>query len=646
MPSAGDESRNYYSPTLMAAPQPRTRAGRRRRRRRGSVERPVSARIYRATWTLVALPLLVAAFTVGRPAALPATALPPSFDEATAAQVAEDFSRLFPDRRPGTPGAEDAAVWVTDRLGEYDFVVETRPFDANVPGLGDVELANLVARTAGDSERGGTIVVLAHRDNTNLSRGRNDNGSGTAALIELARNLSTVSLAHSIVFVSADGGAYGNLGAAELAADPAFTEGVLAVVNLDALAGSGRPRLELAGDRPRSPSGELLATADAAVLEQTGARAAHTGAFGQLLDLAFPFSFYGQSPFLADGDPAVTLTSAGDRPPKPSQDVAATFDPQTLGTLGRAAQRVIGSLDEAAEIASGSDSGIYLGGRFVRGFAIQLFLVIAILPPLLATLDLAARVVRRGADLGPAARSFFARLAAWASVGAVAVLFSAIGLFPNGAARPLNPDTGPGVEWPLGALLGFAVVSCAIWLIVRPRLLPSGPVARAEEVAGHLVVMLALSAIAVGLAIANPYSTLFVLPALHAWLWIPHVRAANPAVRIALYLVGFAGPIVLLISFAVRFELGFDAPWYVAALFSVGYAPLSLFVAFLAFGAAAGQAAAILFGRYAPYLVTATGRASASGESDEAHFRSGRELASAARDENEGVRLRGRHDHV
>ena len=36
----------------------------RRRPRPGSLERPVNARMYRGTWLLVAIPLLIAAFTV------------------------------------------------------------------------------------------------------------------------------------------------------------------------------------------------------------------------------------------------------------------------------------------------------------------------------------------------------------------------------------------------------------------------------------------------------------------------------------------------------------------------------------------------------------------------------------------------------
>ena len=599
----------------------------------------MSGRIYRAAWSLVALPLLVAAFTIARPAPLPPPTLPPSFDGPTAVQVAEDLADACPDRTPGTDGATCAAAWVRDRLDDYELAVEEQAFEADVPGRGSVRFVNLVARSAGAAEARDAIVVVAHRDNLGLSAGRDDNASGTAALIELARNLSTVSLDHTIVFVSADGGAYGNVGAARLAADPAFTERVLAVVDLDSLAGAGAPRLEFAGDRPRSPSGELVATAAVSVLAQSGSGPAYPSALDQILDLAFPFSFYGQSPFVARGVSALTLTSAGDRPPRPAQDTAATFQPERLSELGAAAQRLIGSLEGAAEIASGTDSYVYLGGRLVRGFTIQLLLVIALLPPLLATLDLAARVHRRGGELGPATRSYAWRLLAWAFAGGLAALFSLAGLFPNGVARPLSPDTGPGVDWPIGALLGFAAISGLAWLAVRQRLLPAVSATRAEELAGHLVVMLVLCAIGVALAIVNPYSLLFVLPALHAWLWIPHVRDAHPAARAVLYLVGFTGPILLFVSFAVRFDLGVDAFWYVPALLSVGYAPPALLLALVPFGAAAGQAAAILFGRYAP-----SPRRLPQGE--EADVVAGGELAGAARNEHERIGLRRGDDHV
>jgi hypothetical protein len=598
--------------------------------------------MYRAVWALVAIPLLVAAFTVARPAPLPAPPLPPSFDQQTATRVALDFARANPIRTPGTTQAAEAAAWVEDRLDEY-LDVERQTFEADIPGLGRVELVNLVARPAEGRQDGEMIVVMAHRDNLGLTPSPNDNGSGTAALIELARNLSTISLGHLVVFVSADAGAYGNVGAAELAALPGFSERVLAVVNLDAIAGAGSPRLEFAGDRPRSPAVELLTTADASVLAETGARTTYPTVLDQLVDLAFPFSFYGQSPFIGADVSAVTLTSAGDRPPAPPDDVTATFDNARLGELGRAAQRLIVSLDGAAEVAAGTVSYVYLGGRFIRGFAIAFLLVVAILPALVATADLAARVHRRGIELAPALRSYGLRLLAWAFAAGLAALFSFVGLLPNGVPRPLSPDAGPGVDWPIGALAALLALSSGGWLLARQRLLPRRRVERVEELGGHLVVMLVLCAISVGLAIANPFSLLLVLPSLHAWLWIPHARDSSVIWRTVLYLLGFAGPLLVLISFAVRFDLGLDAPWYLVALFSVGYAPLSLFLAAIPWAAAASQAGAILFGRYTPLGGRSSGTLL---ESEELDFRARGELSVPSPNDNESVGLGRSHDHV
>src|SRR5207248_1746661 len=71
-----------YTRAAVAAVPP---APERRRARRGSLERPVNGRLYRGTWLLVGLPLLVLAFSVARPAPLPPSNLPPSFDRNVAA---------------------------------------------------------------------------------------------------------------------------------------------------------------------------------------------------------------------------------------------------------------------------------------------------------------------------------------------------------------------------------------------------------------------------------------------------------------------------------------------------------------------------------------------------------------------------------
>ena len=577
----------------------------RRRPRRGSLERPVSTRIYRAAWLAVAVPLLVAAFSVGRPDALPDPTVRPFFDEATAAQFATELVRQFPDRSPGSEGSRGAEAWVEQRFRDFRFEVERQVFTAEVPGRGEERFVNLVAvapRSRGEPVRSeDTIVVTAHRDNLGLSPGAVDNASGTAALLELARDVGDSSLAHTLVFVSTDGDAYGGLGAAAFAESSPYADRTVAVVNLDAVGGPETPRVDFASDNSRVPSPTLLATTEASIREHAGTAPARPGALGQLLDLAFPFSLHGHAPFVARGTPAVTLTTGAERPRAAEGDSLARLDEGRLGELGRSAQALLGSLDEAAEVARGTDSYIYFGTRILYGWTIQFVLLAALLPFLAATVDLFARCRRRHIPLGPALRSYGSRLGVWLWLGAVLAFFSLVGILPSGADRPIALESRVASEWPAAALAALLALSTAGWLVARPRLAPARSVSRQEDLGGHLAAMLVLAVVGLVVAASNPYALVFVLPSLHAWLWLPQVSDRGRAAQLGLYALGFAGPLVLLGSFAFRYELGLDAFWYLLALVAIGYVPIPLVLAFLAWGAAAGQTGAVALGRYTPY---------------------------------------------
>ena len=566
--------------------------------------------MYRGTWLLVGVPLLVVAFSVGRPQALPPPVLPPTFDGEAAKALATELASLHPDRSPGSAGALAAEQWVSERLALYGFTTQTQEFEATIPGRGRTRLRNLLA-VAGEPGAS-AIVIAAHRDNTGEGPGANDNASGTAALIELARSYArstsrstspggSVRPAHAIVFLSSDGGAFGNLGNAHFAADPAYGERVAAVIDLDALAGTGPPRIAFAGDKPRSPTPTLVQTAAERILEQTGEKPARPSAVEQLIDLGFPFSLYGQAPFVARGVPAVTLTTAGDRPPPSFGDSADRLDARRLEALGRSAQSLLGSLDQGVELAPGTSSYVYLGPRLVRGWAIQLALIAALLPFLAAAVDLFARCRRRRIPLAPALRSLRSRLVFWLFTGAAFAVFALLGVWPQGADRPIAPETDAAGSWPVLGLLGLAALAAGAWLVARDRLLPRRAVSTAEELAGYTVALLALGVLALVVIATNAFALLFLLPSLHAWLWLPQVRDRHPALRLAVLAAGLAGPGLLLASFASRFGLGLDAPWYLAALVSVGYVEPAFVVIGLAWLAAAAQMAALTVRRYAPY---------------------------------------------
>lgn len=576
------------------------------RRRRGSLERPVNARMYRGTWLLVGLPLLVAAFSVARAQPLPAPSVPPTFDGETARILAEDLAGRHPNRSPGSIGA---ARWVDDRFRLYGFRTRRQSFDAVIPGRGKVRLTNLLAVAPGPSAEAPVIVVMAHRDDSGIGRGANDNASGTAALVELARPYARVGTgpgqsvlpAHTIVFLSTEGGAFGGIGAERFADDPAYRDRIVAVVNLDTVAGPDRPRLEIAGDEPRSPPSTLVQTAADRVFELTGSPPAHPRFLWQLIDLGFPFSLYEQAPFVARGIPAVTLTTAGDRPPPAFRDSPDQLRSGPLEAVGRSAQSLLVALDEGLQLAPGASPYVYLGPRLIPGWAVELVLVAMLVPFLAAAVDLFARLRRRHIPLTPALRSFRSRLAYWLFVGALFAVFAFFGAWPNGAARPLNPETAPAGDWPLAA--GAALIGLAFlgWLVPRERLLPRRPVHPGEELAGYTAALLALGVLSLVVLATNPFALVFLLPSLHLWLWLPQFRDGPRWIGLALFGAGLLGPGLLVGSFAVRFGLGVDAPWYLVTLVGVGYVePLTVVLA-LAWAAVAAQLAALTVHRYAPY---------------------------------------------
>jgi hypothetical protein len=590
----------------MAASPPRPSA--RRRVRRGSLERPVSGRMYRGTWLLVGLPMLVAAFSVQRPQALPEPALPPTFDGATARALAVDLAKQHPDRRPGSAGATGATEWFVDQLRPYGFATESDRFTARIPGEGRVRLENVVARVPAKSPQ--TIVVMAHRDNLGQGPGANDNASGTAALIELARayasptsasGVARATPAYTVVFLSTDGGAYGGIGAARFARTSPYRDRVVAVVNLDTIAERSPPRLQIAGDRPRSPAAALVATVAARVLEATGEEVQRPSALRQLVDLGFPLTLYEQGPFLARGISAVTLTTAGDAPPAPEGDEPATLDRERLGEVGLATQALLGSLDQGLELAHGTGSYVYLGARSVPGWAVQLVLVAMLLPFLAATVDLFARARRLRIKLAPAFRAYRSRLGFWLFAGISFAALAVVGALPDGEARPLAPASEAARAWPALPLIVLGVLLVPGWLVARERLLPRRPVTDEERLGGHTAALLMLALVSLLVAATDPYALVFFLPSLHAWLWLPNLRARPWWAGALVFAVGLLGPLLLFWSLAGRFGLGLDAPWYAAELVVVGYVNPLAVVVFLAWVAVAAQFAALVADRYAPY---------------------------------------------
>jgi hypothetical protein len=172
------------------------------------------------------------------------------------ARVTRDVTWLADDAREGrlsgTPGFDAAAEYVTRELtalrvepaGTQGFL---QPFTfADAPARAEVRTANVLARIPGTAPDGLTLLVGAHLDHVGrgdrasrsghreIHNGADDNASGAAAVLELARRLQARPAARDVVLAWFGAEEYGLLGSAHLARNPVSTTRALAaMMNFD-----------------------------------------------------------------------------------------------------------------------------------------------------------------------------------------------------------------------------------------------------------------------------------------------------------------------------------------------------------------------------------------------------------------------------
>lgn len=178
-----------------------------------------------------------------------------------AAAISRDVAVLAADsmegRAAGSPGGERARRYLLERFQE----IGLRPLGANgfehVFRLGDgaatrtgVNLIGAVPGTAADDR---VILVTAHYDHLGIRdgvifNGADDNASGVAGLLELARQFVVRPPAHPIVFVAFDAEEGGLRGArAFVERQPVELERIALIVNLDMIGRNDAGELYVAG---------------------------------------------------------------------------------------------------------------------------------------------------------------------------------------------------------------------------------------------------------------------------------------------------------------------------------------------------------------------------------------------------------------
>jgi Peptidase family M28 len=584
--------------------------GRRQRTRRGTVERPLNTRLVRVAAIVVAPAILTVLFSISATGTLPRPPLEPVFDGEAAAELATDFASENPSRIPGTPEADDAALWYSETLSLLRLTTEEDVWEADVPELGRVQLRNFVTVVPGQSQE--AIIVVAHRDNAGVGRKLGDNASGTAALVELARGYAPQEGAppplprRTLVLVSTDAGAYGGAGIRRFVDVSPHVPSAIAAVVLDGIGGRGRPRLAVAGDGSSSASRVLVSTSRARIEEEFRASPLLPSVAAQLVDLGIPFAYGEQGALLGDDVAAVTITveEPGD-PEVPAGDPAAGgaggIAVERLTRLGRATDALIGSIDASARGVFRTHDTLFLDDRAASGWTIRLTLIVAIVPFVLGVLDLLVRARRIAVPLRPAVRALRSRFLYWLYAGLLVWLAGVAGVLPTGDALPLPPYAELVEDAPFAGLALMVLALALGWLVLRRRIAPPYDATAEERLAGYSAALAGLAVVAVVIALVQPYILLFVLPSLYTWLWLP--LAGRTRSRVAAFLAGLVVPAAGLLVLAAELDLGpFDVLLYALGLVTVGYVSSVTVVLWLAWAAVAAQFAALALGRYVPYM--------------------------------------------
>jgi hypothetical protein len=543
----------------------------------------LDVRIYRTGLAVAALALVVLAFSLTNQQGPRSASLAPEvFNGPNVSATMASIAAHDPVRSPGSYGDTALAAQVGSSFKANGFTVSDGTFTGQTVD-GTRTLENVVASRPGMAS--GSIVIVAHRD----ARGSPALAglSGTATLMELARDLSGETLNHTIVLASTSG-SDGTAGAIQLASTVAGPIDAVIVLGDLASAHPHQPIVIPWSTRPLVAPPVLRNTLAAEIAAQTTLSVGSTSIGGQFAHLAFPLTVSEQAPFGTRGVPAVDLSMSGETGPADSgTDARIAGTPQLTG-LGRAVLATISALDSGPAVDAPS-AYLLLDGKVVPGWAISLFVLTLLIPVALTSIDALARARRRGHLIG---RSLALVVAAAVPFGlAVGVVLAArmIGVIAAAPPGPLAPGAIPLTESGIAvlAVAALVLVGSAVGLGMAARAWLSSPAARAsttradsrsrsierpgDGVAVALIIVLWLVTLAIW--VANPFAAALLVPALHLWLWAidPDLRIVLP-VRLVMLVLGLAPIALVVIYYAGTLGFGASELIWSAALLVAGHA--------------------------------------------------------------------------
>lgn len=293
------------------------------------------------TVTTAALPAPTSTATSAAPSTTTVTSQAPrpaaDFDIHEAMTHVRFFADDLGVRRGGTEAETEAVRYALHYLRDLGY----QPARTEVPIPNGLTSHNVIAAKPGASPL--TVLIGAHVDSKKPSPGGNDNASGAAAVLELARAVADADLVPTVVFVlfgneemidsDPDHHHYGSR-AYVAGMTPAQGADLVAMISLDMIGYGDVFTVRTMGKGPRALSDALRAYADDVGIDLTYLRDSSD------------FGFSDHEPFELAGYPAAWLQWREDPLYHTAGDTASHVDPRRIETAG---SLVLGFLAELTQ---------------------------------------------------------------------------------------------------------------------------------------------------------------------------------------------------------------------------------------------------------------------------------------------------------
>ena len=264
----------------------------------------------------------------------------------------------------GTPQEKAALTYFAEKLAEFGCQVEWQPVTEGKGMLGSTALNtnsfNVIGRLPGKTPR--EIIVGAHIDSASPEiPGANDDGSGVATIIELARVLAQEPHDATLVFIAFCGEESGLIGSKSFVEQYPLGN-VALMLQLDMV--SNDSPLLLFVDTKKSQTPAWLVSASINAFHSLGYRNIEYPVFFQSLNNAIGGASSDHAPFIEKGIPAIGFVTDIGFPIHTPNDTLEYFEPAGLERSGRLVLELMRKFDGGQpEEKAGHYMLVLIGGR-------------------------------------------------------------------------------------------------------------------------------------------------------------------------------------------------------------------------------------------------------------------------------------------